>query len=102
MKKVSLFILTVIIFNFANANYTILSKSSNAIIAIEDFEKIKSSELPPAVVEQILKEFPTSKLRQAYRNKQNKYKLIMVLASGSTRTVYIDTYGRWITKKINK
>ena len=99
MKKITLFILTIIIFNVANANKTMVNISAPTTISLDDFEKIKSSELPPAVVEQILKEYPTSKLRQAYRNKQNKYKLVMVLASGTARTVYIDAYGRWFQKK---
>ena len=65
----------------------------------DDYKKIPSSELTPAVVEEILKEYPTSKLVAAYRNSRGVFKLIMVLKSGTRRTVYIDPYGNWITKK---
>ncbi|MDC6404501.1 MULTISPECIES: hypothetical protein [Maribacter] len=65
----------------------------------DDFEKIPSSELTPAVVEEILKEYPTSKLGAAYRNSKGIFKLVMVLKSGTRRTVYINPYGNWITNK---
>lgn len=65
----------------------------------DDYKKIPSSELTPAVVEEILKEYPTSKLGAAYRNSRGVFKLVMVLKSGTRRTVYIDPYGNWITNK---
>lgn len=99
MKKIALFVLTLTALNFVHANNTIVSISTTITSTVDDFEKIKSSELPPAVVEEILKQYPTSKLRQAYKNNRNTYKLIMVLSSGTARTVYIDAYGRWIKKK---
>lgn len=61
----------------------------------DTYKKIDAKELPPAVVEALLKEYPTSKLSQAFKNHQDKFKLIMVLKSGTRRTVYIDAYGRW-------
>ncbi|MET1258815.1 hypothetical protein ABV409_05710 [Flagellimonas sp. DF-77] len=64
----------------------------------DGFKKIDSAELPPPVVEALLKDYPTSRLKEAYKNPQGKYKLIMVLKSGTKRTVYIDAYGRWTTK----
>jgi len=100
MRKITLFILTAIMFNFVNANDAVIGNQNRTNIIInDDYVKIKSSELPSPVVDAILKEYPTSKLRQAYKNKQNKYKLIMVLSSGTARTVYLDAYGRWIQKK---
>lgn len=65
----------------------------------DEYRKITSSEITPPVVEQLLKEYPTSKLGAAYVNDKGEYKLIMVLKSGSRRTVYIDAYGNWLTKK---
>ncbi|UOY04741.1 hypothetical protein L0P88_12315 [Muricauda sp. SCSIO 64092] len=65
----------------------------------DEYQKIDASELPPAVVEALLKDYPTSKLSQAFKNRYGKYKLIMVLQSGTRRTVYIDSYGRWLPKK---
>jgi hypothetical protein len=99
MKKIALFIITVMALNVSNANYNAMKANVDSVIIADEFTKIKSSELPPAVVEEILKQYPTSKLRQAYKNNRNTYKLIMVLSSGTARTVYIDAYGRWIQKK---
>jgi hypothetical protein len=55
--------------------------------------------LTPPVIEEILKQYPTSKLGGAYKNDRGEFKLIMVLKSGTRRTVYIDQYGNWINKK---
>ncbi|WP_350293145.1 hypothetical protein [uncultured Croceitalea sp.] len=99
MKKIALFIITIMAFSISKANYNSVKVNFNTVIAADEFKKIKSSELPPAVVEEILKQYPTSKLRQAYKNNKDTYKLIMVLSSGTARTVYIDSYGRWIQKK---
>jgi hypothetical protein len=98
MKKIILFAITVLAFNISNAKHNIIDTNIEVLV-VDEYKKIKSSELPPAVVEEILKQYPTSRLRQAYKNSQNKYKLIMVLSSGTARTVYIDSYGRWIQKK---
>jgi len=65
----------------------------------DEFKRVDSSELTPAVIEQILKEYPTSKLGAVYKNNRGQFKLIMVLQSGSRRTVYIDQYGRWFQPK---
>lgn len=68
-------------------------------IITDEYVKIKSSELTPPVIEEILKQYPTSKLGGAYKNDRGEFKLIMVLKSGTRRTVYIDQYGNWINKK---
>ncbi|WP_340157471.1 hypothetical protein [uncultured Maribacter sp.] len=68
-------------------------------INTDEYVKIKSSKLTPPVIEEILKQYPTSKLGGAYKNDRGEFKLIMVLKSGTRRTVYIDQYGNWINKK---
>jgi hypothetical protein len=100
MKKYILF--SIVVFATimsAHANSYQMEKVSKIEIVNDDFEKIPSSELTPAVVEEILKEYPTSKLGAAYRNSKGIFKLVMVLKSGTRRTVYIDPYGNWITNK---
>lgn len=83
-----------------NASATVDVDSINIMVHLtEEYVKIKSSELTPPVVEEILKEYPTSKLGAAYKNDNGDFKLIMVLKSGTRRTVYIDKYGNWMTKK---
>lgn len=71
----------------------------NFKITTEEFKKVDSNELTPPVVEEILKQYPTSKLAAVYKNSKNQFKLIMVLQSGTRRTVYIDQYGRWFKPK---
>ena len=64
----------------------------------DEYQKIDASELPPALVEALLKDYPTSKLGQAFKNRYGKYKLTMVLQSGTKRTVHIDSHGRWLPR----
>ncbi len=78
-----------------NQNDEVLKKE----VLNDDYERISSSELTPPVIEEILKQYPTSKLGAAFRNTEGEFKLIMVLKSGTRRTVYIDQYGNWIKKK---
>ena len=87
------------VYNATAMNISDTSSIHDAITISDDYEKIESSELTPAVVEELLKQYPTSKLGAAYRNSKGEFKLIMVLKSGTRRTVYIDPYGNWINKK---
>tara|TARA_R110000868_G_scaffold75199_1_gene217184 strand:- start:1018 stop:1323 length:306 start_codon:yes stop_codon:yes gene_type:complete len=66
---------------------------------VDEYVKIKSNQLTPPVIDEILKQYPTSKLGAAYKNDKGEFKLIMVLKSGTRRTVYIDQHGNWINKK---
>ena len=98
MKHVFFYIL----FSFFAINITeakVLYSDKSLIILIDEFKRVKSSELTPPVIEQILKEYPTSKLAAVYKNDKGEFKLIMVLQSGSRRTVFIDQYGRWFKPK---
>ena len=98
MKKyIFLIILSVTSLSITTVNAT--NKEEIEITLSDEFKRVDSSHLTPAVVEQILKEYPTSKLGAVYKNNKGQFKLIMVLQSGSRRTVYIDQYGRWFTPK---
>ena len=99
MKKAVLFVMAMIIWNVSSANYTTVKMNTELSVKVDEFKKIESSELPPVVVDELLKQYPTSKLRQAYKNDSDTFKLVMVLSSGTARTVYIDSSGRWIKKK---
>ncbi|MGB3143647.1 MAG: hypothetical protein WBB24_06040 [Maribacter sp.] len=101
MKKNVIFILVAlgsIVTVFAKSDYNNIETSTVFHIS-DEFVKIESSELTPPVVEELLKQYPTSKLGAAYKNDQGEFKLVMVLKSGTRRTVYIDQYGNWINKK---
>lgn len=101
MKKRAILVLFVLGLMF---NVTAMTVSNTEVVSTElrmedEFVKIKSSELTPPVIEEILKQYPTSKLGAAYKNSNGEFKLIMVLKSGTRRTVYIDQHGNWITRK---
>ncbi|WP_156950069.1 hypothetical protein [Maribacter antarcticus] len=84
----------------ATANETVSAVINEvAIFSTEEFKKVTSKELTPKVIEQLLKEYPTSKLGGVYKNSKGEFKLIMVLQSGTRRTVYIDYNGNWLNKK---
>lgn len=98
MKKLILLIIfSATAMTVTNAN--VLFDKEIEVLVTEEFKKVDSSQLTPPVVEQILKEYPTSKLGAVYMNNKGQFKLIMVLQSGSRRTVYIDQYGRWFNPK---
>ncbi|TLP82604.1 hypothetical protein [Maribacter sp. ACAM166] len=101
MKKNILLILLAVgvMFNVTGMSISKTVETNAEIIIADEFVKIKSSELTSPVVEQILKQYPTSKLGAAYKNDRGEFKLIMVLKSGTRRTVFIDQHGNWITKK---
>lgn len=100
MKKYILFSIVVFATIMSAHAYSCqMEKVSKIEMVNDDYERIPSSELTPAVVEEILNEYPTSKLGAAYRNSKGIFKLVMVLKSGTRRTVYIDPYGNWITNK---
>ena len=65
----------------------------------EEFKKVSASELTPPVIDELLKEYPTSKLAAVYKNDKGEFKLIMVLQSGTRRTVFIDAHGNWFKMK---
>ncbi|MFX0556353.1 hypothetical protein ACOCEA_06120 [Maribacter sp. CXY002] len=100
MKKFAL--LTLIGLGFIttiSAKEVFITANEIIVFIADDYEKVSSSELTPAVVEELLKQYPTSKLGGVYRNSKGEFKLIMVLKSGTRRTVFIDPYGNWIDKK---
>ncbi len=98
MKKL-FFALLIVAFSIPQLCDATVNTSPASSVLIDEFKKIDPAELPPAVVQTLIKDYPTSLLSQAFKNNQGKYKLVMVLKSGTQRTVYIDAYGRWITKR---
>ena len=96
-KSILLALFSIAILTGSNANTIVVENKTSELK--DEYKKVDSSELTPAVVEQILKEYPTSKLAGVYKNSKGQFKLIMVLQSGARRTVYIDQYGRWFNLK---
>ena len=82
------------------ANENIHTSTEEVIfLNTEEFKKVTSKELTPQIVEELLKQYPTSKLGGVYKNPKGEFKLIMVLKSGTRRTVFIDANGNWLNKK---
>lgn len=93
-------VILVLVVSFTNVEVTANESPRYGVLAFtEEYKKVDSSELTPEVVEEILKQYPTSKLAGVYKNSKGQFKLIMVLQSGTRRTVYIDQYGRWFKPK---
>ncbi|MEP2280718.1 hypothetical protein [Maribacter sp.] len=88
-----------IMFNATAKASSDIVKAEIIIHTADEYVKIKSSELTPPVIEEILKQYPTSKLGGAFKNDKGEFKLIMVLKSGTRKTVYIDQHGNWMNKK---
>lgn len=101
MKKNIMFVVLVLgsIITVSAKSFQNIKETSKIVHVTDEFVKIESSELTPPVVEELLKQYPTSKLGAAYKNDQGEFKLVMVLKSGTRRTVYIDQYGNWINRK---
>tara|TARA_R110002126_G_scaffold34_4_gene393 strand:+ start:2548 stop:2871 length:324 start_codon:yes stop_codon:yes gene_type:complete len=101
MKNYALLVLLTfgMMFNATAMTASETIKTRVVINKVDEFVKIKSSELTPPVIEEILKQYPTSKLGGAFKNDKGEFKLIMVLKSGTRKTVYIDQYGNWFNKK---
>ncbi len=88
-----------IMFNASANNSSDIIETEVLVKIADEYVKIKSSELTPPVIEEILKQYPTSKLGGAFKNNKGEFKLIMVLKSGTRKTVYIDQHGNWINKR---
>ena len=86
-------------FNVTAKETTPTEPVERTILLADEFKKVTSKELTPKVVEELLKQYPTSKLGGVYKNSKGEFKLIMVLKSGTRRTVYIDSHGNWLNKK---
>jgi hypothetical protein len=101
MKNYALVILLTlgVMFNATAMNVSNTVETVFPINSADEYVKITSNELTPPVIEEILKQYPTSKLGAAFKNERGEFKLIMVLKSGTRRTVYIDQHGNWLNKK---
>ena len=86
-------------FNVTAKETTLTQPVERIILLADEFKKVTSKELTPKVVEELLKQYPTSKLGGVYKNSKGEFKLIMVLKSGTRRTVYIDSHGNWLNRK---
>jgi len=101
MKNYAILVLVTLGMNFDVTAMNVSNTVESEVVMnlVDEFVKIKSNQLTPPVIEEILKQYPTSKLGAAYKNDKGEFKLVMVLKSGTRRTVYIDKYGNWINKK---
>lgn len=101
MKKCLVFGLMVMgtLFSGTAKETVMIQQIASTIFLSDDFKKVTSKELTPKVIEELLKQYPTSKLGAIYLNSKREFKLIMILKSGTRRTVYIDEHGNWLKKK---
>lgn len=62
----------------------------------EDFAEVAVAELPEAVSEAVVKNYPTATINKAYVNEAAQYKLEVSLEDGTSGTLYADADGNWI------
>ncbi|TDD99343.1 hypothetical protein [Flavobacterium cellulosilyticum] len=63
----------------------------------DEYTEISMDKLPEAVTKATEATYPGSKIKAAYMNKQNQYKLELTVKDQSA-TVFADADGNWITK----
>ncbi|OEK08756.1 hypothetical protein A8C32_00315 [Flavivirga aquatica] len=61
----------------------------------QEFKEITINELPTAVTNAILKDFPSATVSKAYVNNKGQYKLILSIKEES-KTVYANEKGEWL------
>ncbi|MGJ8761051.1 MULTISPECIES: hypothetical protein [unclassified Polaribacter] len=65
------------------------------VVSNDDFKEITLEELPEAVSNAVLKDFPTATVVKAYVNGSEQYK-IELTTDGTESVVYADKDGNWL------
>ena len=81
---------------FAQGATTANVSATAEVSAQDNYTEIDSSELPEAVTAAISKDYPTATISKAFVNKDQQYKLEVVLKDGAAGTLYADQDGNWI------
>lgn len=83
-----------------NANAQVkdgMDKAETEVKAQKEYVKIETSKLPEAVTAAVAKDFKTSTISEAFKAKDNTYKLILTTETGEKGMAFIDATGKWIT-----
>lgn len=65
--------------------------------AQKEYEKIETSQLPDAVKKAVATDYAGTKITEAYKAKDNTYKIVLMTKTGEKGTVFADEKGNWIT-----
>jgi len=75
-------------------------KPATLIAEVQDYKEVAVAEVPQAVTDAVAKQFAGSKLTKAWLNEKGEYKLEVVAEGKKPQTVYANSEGEWIKKKM--
>ncbi len=81
---------------FAQEGEVTQEAAAEVAVVQDDYTAIEISELPEAVSNAVATDYPAATIEKAYVNKEEQYKLEVVLEDGSEETLYADKDGNWI------
>jgi len=77
--------------------------ANDAIVAVQDFQEIKATDVPQPVKDAVAKTFEDATITQAYKNEKGEFKLVLATANDdlneTSQTVYLNSKGAWIKKQ---
>lgn len=79
-----------------SANAPIFHDGIMEFIIAQDFTEIKLTELPEAITDAVIKDYPDVTLNKAFINGEQKYKLEVTQEDGTSLELYSDANGNWI------
>ncbi len=73
----------------------------DASLTAQDYKELKASELPKSVKDAVAKAYQDATISKAYKNGKGEFKLVIttLAADGvkkASKTVYLDSNGKWI------
>lgn len=69
---------------------------TEVIVATNEFKEIATTDLPAAVSDTVVNNYPTATINKAYVNEENQYKLEVSLEDGTSGILYADEDGNWL------
>jgi|SRR5690606_15735555 len=79
-----------------SANTPIFHDGIMEFVIAQDFTEIKLTELPTAITDAVIKDYPDVTLNRAFINGEQKYKLEVTQEDGTSLELYSDANGNWI------
>lgn len=82
-----------------NANAQVkddMQKAPTEVKAQKEYVKIEKEKLPEAVIAAVASDFKGSTISEAFKAKDNTYKLVLVNETGEKGIVFVDQTGKWI------
>ncbi len=95
LTAVAAFVFTTSITAQEGGQIAMTDTATEVVTTMEAYEPIEISALPEAVVTAISTEFSGATVAEAYKDKDDNYKVVLTVGEES-KTVYADAAGKWI------